>query len=206
MTHTHLLYCAAAFASATGGPLSLAMVTLPNSWRYAEVIDRPIMLDEYAATSVLPKLTKIPGAHFVKSSDLHKEIGALLKSLAPLEQDTIDVRLFGGLDSRIASLFDQGAKQAEVSCAIQLSAIDLDTARLEDFYSHCGGPERSSGHALVNAIGGAICDRNRSQPTAFHEASIHHFELLMGSKNAASYRAWARTGERGWAEANASTV
>lgn len=203
MNITHLLYCAATFASNAGGLLSLAMVIPANNWRYAEVIDRPESLDEHAQTVVLPKLTKIPGAQFVKSADLHAEVAEFITRMGLSPSDTLEIRCFAKQDHRLVAIMRQGAIQAGLaSGSISFGTADPAEEQLNDFYRHCGGAERACDHALVNAVGGALCDRNRQVPTNFHEGSIHHFELLMGSKNATSYRAWARATERAWLESH----
>ncbi len=200
MRPSTVLYCAADFESVDGGFLNLALTTCENNWFYAEVIDySPDKLDDQALKDVVPRLMKVPRARFLRHHDVPAELSQYLTDIGA---KSLEIRTMGEADPRLKALMIAASMDAGLISPPAFHQADIDPERFESFLRHCGGGERTAGHPLVRVTGAAICDQTRTAPTRFSDGSIHHFELLMGSKNAGSYRAWARNQEREWAESH----
>lgn len=189
-------YVVAKTASETSDTILSAALVHPEQgrWFYAEVVD----FDErscspHVVAEVLPKLRKIPGTRFVK----HERLGAeLLDWLTSNEYRSPGLQLpaFCGLDWRSLNLVSSAVDDAKGRDAVNVQLVTHlcrpNAAALSEFYQRCGGEKKVRHNALVDAVGLAICDPARAG--AINLAEIRHFEMLMGSKSAMSYRAWMR--------------
>jgi hypothetical protein len=194
-----VVYCSGAFSS--GSPLSLAMADPSGHWYYAEVIDLDMSAcDEFTVKNILPRMTKIPGAHFVKGDDLAASLATFLSTLEM--GDSLTVKTSPALDPALANVIRQAVEIANVAVPFKLVPVRQDYEMFERFQQHCGGPEKVRHHSLINVLGGILCDTSRNVPSTLSERPITHLELLMGSKNAMSYRAWTRASESAWRAAH----
>lgn len=195
MTHKAVIYCSATFTRPEGGdPMALAMVLPDGRWRYAEMIDFDLETFDVQTHDVfMPLMRRIPGTRFFKAGDLTLVVREFVDSLNLSPVDQIEFRVFrpaAALNDVIETAFKR------LKCKVFIKPAAVDQALYADFQRHCGGVDKTEGHALMEAVGAALCEVSRKSPTAFHEASIYHLELLLGSKNATSFRAWARAQER----------
>lgn len=193
MTKKFVVYCAVNFTRQSGRPVSLALVLPDGRWLYAEVLDFDLAeCDARTLEVLLPLMRRIPGTRFVKGDDLKALVIDSLRLWAPPGEE-IEVRYAATARSARNLL---GEMLQDFSPLMGIKGVALEGDRLLDFQRHCGGSEKTDGHALMDAIGAALCDLHREVPTSFHEAPIVHLELLLGSKSAMSFRAWARAQER----------
>lgn len=199
MTEKVVIYCSANFTRIEGGvPMALAMVLPDGRWQYAEVIDfDPAACDDQAREVFMPLMRRIPGTRFVKAADLARLVSEFIESLSLPIDDEIEIRVFRSSPA-LAEILAEASKIS--GRAMQIKPMAVNRTRYADFQRHCGGAEKTEGHALMESVGAALCQLSGDVPTAFHESPIYHLELLLGSKNATSYRAWARTQERGAAK------
>ena len=197
MSQKVVIYCSANFTQSEGGtPISLAMVHPGGRWVYAEAADiEPETCDERARDVCLPVLRRIPGTNFVQAEKMAEMGSKFISMLNPCEVEDVVIRTASPSLS-MHDFFFQVRKLTGQT--VRLQVVDVNQENFVDFLRHCGGVEKTEGHALLHAVATALCDVNREVPTSFHEASIFHLELLLGSKNATSYRAWARAMERHW--------
>lgn len=194
MTNKFVIYCAASFTAPSGSPIALAMVAPDGQWLHAEVLDFDLAdCDQRALDVHLPLMRRIPGTHFVRGANLATMLHDFVRALSKAGE--VEFR-FSALSEQTRDLLDR--LLVDLGRPSSLKPVHLDPAHFDDFQRHCGGVEKTDGHALIEAIGAALCDVHREIPTNFHDASIYHLELLLGSKNAMSYRAWARAEERRW--------
>lgn len=209
MTRVLDLYCAAAQSKPDGGVLSLGLVTLKGEWYYAEVIDYNLdECDDYARKNIIPRLMKIPHASFIRNALLPADVGEFVARTAGLSScsEVVIHMLPVGYEQEAAkAAFRQvpGVKQGRLKIEVK-PVGGLDLARFQDFHEHCGKGERTKEHSLINALGAMLCDTHRSKASSLAEVPIRHLELLMGSKNAMSYRAWVRSEEAAWRAAHAA--
>lgn len=177
--------------------MALAMVLPDGRWQYAEVVDfDAASCGDRARDVCAPLLRRIPGTRFVKAADLSHLVIEFIEALGLRLSDEVEVRI-PNPTQEMREIFLEAVRLSNRSMV--LKAIAVSRERFVEFQRHCGGAEKTDGHALMDAVGSAICEVNREIPTSFHEAPIFHLELLLGSKNAMSYRAWARAQERDWA-------
>jgi hypothetical protein len=179
--------------------VSAALVhPVDGCWFYAEVVDfASADCSEFVISSVLPKLRKIPGTRFVNRADLGSE---LLKWLMCVTGGTVEsgkalpAIALRASETRGANLINlqlhQAASAGGIEVDVSTKMCRVDPAALDDFYQHCGGELKVRHNGLVDAVGLTICDVARVEPVNLSE--IRHFEFLMGSKSAMSYRAWMR--------------
>lgn len=190
------IYCETNFTTRAGGaPLSLALVCPDGSWMYAEVIDHGEDCDEFARLHVLPRFRRIPGTRFVRANGLAESARDFVQARSAKGLTSFEVRLardLPGTRSLVQQIFALAKRDHEIV------PMTVNGDLFEEFQKHCGGASRVQGHALLGAMGAALSEGQEGvvAPTSFHTASISHLELLLGSKNAVSFRAWARGRER----------
>lgn len=205
MTHKAVIYCSATFTRTEGGdPMALAMVLPDGRWQYAEVIDfDPDTFDAQAHDVFMPLMRRIPGTRFLKASDLTLMVSEFVEPLKLPTSAQLEFRVL-----RPAQALNDILEKAcgRLKREVLVKPVAFDRALYVDFQRHCGGAEKTEGHALMESVGAALCEVNRDTPTSFHEAPIYHLELLLGSKSAASFRAWARSQERAGAKAASASV
>ena len=195
MTHKAVIYCSATFTRPQGGgPMALAMALPDGRWQYAEVIDfDPGTFDVQAHEVFMPLMRRIPGTRFLRADDLALAVSEFVESLALPAAAKVEFRVFRP-SAALNDILQRAFKHLKQEVLIKPVAIDK--ALYADFQRHCGGFDKTEGHALMEAVGSALCEVNRDVSTSFHDAPIYHLELLLGSKNATSFRAWARAQER----------
>lgn len=195
MTNKFVIYCAVNFSRPAGTPVSLALVLPDGQWLYAEVLDFDLAeCDARALQIYLPLMRRIPGTRFVKAGDLQSLVCEFVKRVERSGEE-VEIR-YAATSTDTRNLL--GGVLPGVASPACIKAVTLNQDRFTELQRHSGGPEKTEGHALIDAIGTALCDIHREIPTGFHEAPIIHLELLLGSKNAMSFRAWARGQEREW--------
>jgi hypothetical protein len=176
--------------------ISVALVMPTGRWFYAEVTDfQKADCAKDVLAQVVPRLTKVPGTVFVKREDLGKAILEWLSATAEggaAKGGPLPRFMFRG-QRRMdwVSLCDI-LKRAEGAPG-RFSLRKPNPQTLNVFTAHCGGVAKAGHHALMDAIGLAVCDEQRTEPLDFEK--ISHLELLLGTKGAMTYRAWVRRHE-----------
>ncbi len=207
MTTLPLIYATGVYANLTepDAVLGVALVGTSGAWRYIETVDvEAHRLDEFARERFVPRMKKLPFGKFVRSNTLT----SCLREAADSMGWTIDQPLhtLGPLealrDARLNNLLQQSLGESGANRSLSITEVQVDSEVFNEFIERSGG-ERVRHHPLVRAIGAALCDPGRTVPTNFQSLTLHHFELLMGSKNALSFRAWVRNQERRWASEHA---
>lgn len=206
MTSMPLLYVASVHANLTepDAVLGVALVSTGGVWRYIETVDvDETRLDDFARERVVPRMKKLPFGKFVRSIDLVSSLGQAAASIGWTAAQPL--RTLAPMDDRLGILLHQALGDRVVNAGPNIAEVQADRNLFDEFIERSGG-DRVRHHPLVRAIGTALCDRSRGVPTNFQSMSVHQFELLMGSKNALSFRAWVRTQERQWIAEQASAV
>ncbi len=206
MTSMPLLYVASVHANLTepDAVLGVALVSTGGVWRYIETVDvDETRLDDFARERVVPRMKKLPFGKFVRSIDLVAGLGQAAASMCWTAAQPL--RTLAPMDTRLSTLLHQALGEPRANVELNIAEVQADRDLFNEFIERSGG-ERVRHHPLVRAIGTALCDRGRRVPTNFQSLSVHHFELLMGSKNALSFRAWVRNQERQWIAEQASAM
>jgi len=195
MQKKSIIYCAANLVSLASAPLTLALVLSDARWHYIEIINQEVEPgDEDIRSYVMPKLMRVPGTRFIRGADLALDLAEFFRQLG--KTDAVEFRFLRGNAQTVTEPLAKALAAAFIRTPATFVDVDVAQADFDSFQRHCGGVDRVRRHALTDAIGAALCDLNSPEPTKFHLASIHHLELLLGSKNATSFRAWARSRER----------
>ena len=182
-----------------GGPLSLALVHPDGRWFYAEPTDIVVESGEAEARS-RARLRSVPGTTFSTLACLDEHVAIYLDQVVPSGSIVLEIAHAGSLEETQAhQMLASAVSKSCNALTLKLKKVDTDSTLLADLRAHCGGDERVQDHALINAMSLALC--NKSQVTDFFSQPFHRLEMLLGSKNAMSLRAWVREHERGVREA-----
>lgn len=155
-----------------------------QAWSYIEQMDPPGAVSVEGVRTWVDELRKVPRTLFVKSErellDLAlTEVGRLCKLL--------------GDDGRTAVplLRVDGNSELAASLGLQASNVQVRPAVARQFCEQSNGGRRvTRQHALLQALELAVSDGKARHPLLIEE--ITRFELLLGTKNAQSMRAWLR--------------
>lgn len=184
MPHSSVLYADAKFTHRTDGALlSFAMIDLSGRWFYSEIADVSVDCDPWVQANVVDKLRRIPRTKFLHAADLP---ACLAEWIAAPDGGMVRVKV--GSEEIRSSI------RPYLPAAVSIEVSAVDDEELAEYYAHSGGQSRVQHNALVDVIGVAVCDKHRKE--LFHCKEIQHLELLLGSKNAMSYRAWIRKHEQ----------
>jgi hypothetical protein len=190
-----ILYFDARLAKA-GAVVSLALAGLQGKWFYAEAVDAPIGDGEPELERAAKHLRKVPGTTFVKRETLaptvQKWLAIQAQPAGELAECIVEVRS-DDLDLARTLLPLLAADGSQICRGVEIVIRRAPVKLRDDFIKHCGGPGKVVPHSLVGAVSLAVCDPCREEPMQSY--NIHNFELLMGFKNAMSYRAWVRRHE-----------
>lgn len=188
------LYCAANFVR--DGLLSLGLVHPDGRWFYTESTDVSLQeSEEHARLNWLPRMKKVPGTYFAPKADVADGIAMYFDQVLEAGVTSLNIVIYNlPAIAEVMDVLSIAASKCRHPLELQFVVAQVDQAHLEDLLDHCGGAQRVSGHALINSMAAALCDD--SQRTEFFRRPIHRLEMLMGSKNALSFRAWVRERER----------
>jgi hypothetical protein len=196
------VYCAVNLVR--GGPLSLALVHPDGRWLYAEPTDIAVEPSEAEARS-RARLRSVPGTTFSTLACLDEHVALFLDQVLPSGTIVLEVAHDGSAeDSPALRVLASAASKSCHALSLKLKQAVTDPNSLADFRAHCGGEDRIQSHALINAISLALC--STQELTDFFSQPFHRLEMLLGSKNAMSLRAWVREHERGLRQALALKV
>lgn len=175
--------------------LSLAMASPDGEWFYAEVTDIDAgRCSRHARENTFAQMRKVTETVFVKSANLRSAVASWLTRVAPAQGSSIEIRCAPGESVNGAALRELLAGHDELAARLVDAACEVDQAALEQGISRCGGAAKVGASSIVRAVLAAVCDRARQEPLgALH---TRRFELLMGTRNATSLRAWIRRYER----------
>ncbi len=185
------LYVAAQEESPQSGRLlSLAAASPAGAWFYAEVTDFDVsQCSQDVRECVIPKLRKVTDTAFVKAGRLGPVFANWLARNAPCDAGGIEIRALPTEPVDVASLrvLLQGHEPAN---RLEAGVIEVNHAAMELGLMRCGGRERAGSSAIIRAVLAAVCDQGRQEPVG--ALNTRRFELLIGTRNATSLRAWIR--------------
>lgn len=156
-----------------------------QAWEYIELIDPRFKLDPSGARPAWAHdLRKVPRTVFAHTE---AELFAAV--------DTVKDGLLGRLPAAAGAREVIYRVSAMAAFAERLvgqcrRVTGPDDALASEFTQRCNGKRAGRPHALVDALQLAVSDQERRQPLLIEE--ITRFELLLGTKNAQSMRAWLR--------------
>lgn len=190
---TPSVYCAVNLVR--GGPLSLALVHPDGRWFYAEPTDIAVESGEAEARS-RARLRSVPGTTFSTLACLEEHVAIFLDQVVPSGSIVLEIAHDGSLEETQAhQMLASAVSKSCHALILKLKKVDADPTLLADLRAHCGGEERIQSHALISAMSLALC--STEELTDFFSQPFHRLEMLLGSKNAMSLRAWIREHERG---------
>ncbi|MDF2461867.1 MAG: hypothetical protein K0Q43_102 [Ramlibacter sp.] len=172
---------------ASGQWISVALVAPQvQAWTYLEQMEPPGALLPHGEQPKgwVAELRKVPRAHFVKSER------ELLDAAAA---EVARISLMGCGDGIAAAPMLRVALDSDLATALGVpgSGVQVRSGLARKFLEHSNGGRRlSRQHALLYALELAACDGQARHPLAIED--ITRFELLLGTKNAQSMRAWLR--------------
>ena len=135
-------------------------------------------------------MRKVTETVFVRSADLADALARWITENTEVEGGAIEVRTLDNEEQGAELL--RGVLQGYDAVGARLTdgPCDTDPELFELGLARCGGWSKVGGNAMIRAVLAAVCDRNRKEPIgALH---TRRFELLMGTRNATSLRAWIR--------------
>jgi len=155
-----------------------------HEWIYIEQIDPPMPVAD--RPSWARELRKIPRAQFAKGEtellETARATVATFTRLAARSADSVPhAVLRTGPNERPADVLG-GAFATEPAVVCRKEA--------DEFWLKCGGKDSSRQHALLVALELAASDSARTHAVMVED--IARLELLLGTKNAQSMRAWLR--------------
>lgn len=191
------LYISAKYINSTksfDSVLSVGISATNGPWYYAEILGhKPDDVEPEIMESVFPHLMKISGTKFLPLKNVKSRVASWIDEISMDGNRPIVVR-YASDSGSIAAEFIRDSIPGGIQFSIEERLIN--STLYAEFVKKCGGEARVGEHSLVESLGYALCDLNRVERVSIHENSITHLELLMGSKNSTSYRAWARSVEK----------
>jgi hypothetical protein len=188
---TQFLYAAALTLPSSTQIVSAALVRPGGPWFYAETVDLHAFAEQGEA--VTRKLRAVPGTTFVAGADLGAEMLAWIeRTRAPgrSQQIRVDSELVRmELEPVVSGAYADACRDQPPRWGL----CKCSRTTLAQFYERTGSNKRDLRHSLVDALASAYCDLMRTQP--MDTESIAHLELVLGTKGALGYRAWARRHE-----------
>ncbi|HWS26710.1 MAG TPA: hypothetical protein VN259_09100 [Xanthomonadales bacterium] len=175
--------------------LSMAIVSPGGQWFYVEVTDVDASVcSQRAREHTLAQMRKVTETLFVKSVNLRSAVAAWLVRNSPENGASIEVRSVQGEPVDVGSLRKLLQGHEDLSERLVGATCSVDAQAFEQGIARCGGRAKVGASAIVRAVLAAVCDQARRDPMgALH---TQRFELLMGTRNATSLRAWIRRYER----------
>lgn len=192
MNQRTLYVAAEETAHQSGRLVSLAAASPSGAWFYAEVTDIDgARCSQRVRDCVIPQLRKVTDTVFVKSVNLGSAFAGWIAQHAPGD---IEIRAL--CDEAVHASFLRDLLMGQGVAASRLSAgeCEVDHAAFEIGLARCGGEPKVGGSAIIRAVLTAVCDKRRQEPIG--TLNTRRFELLMGTRNATSLRAWIRRHER----------
>lgn len=175
--------------------VSVALQQASGRWFYAEAADVDVsrIPDEDQRARLEARLRCVPDTTFVQQASIGAELLRFVQR----------VRGSGELTIRVGSELTRKILQPMLAAAAASAGEDVtmvtwrmcrySNTALDAFYKKSGWRRHAFEHSLVDALGLAICDLDRSEPMDVER--IHHLEMVLGTKGAAGYRAWGRQHE-----------
>lgn len=154
-----------------------------QAWIYIEQID-PHLPAGQARPAWSDELRKIPRARFARSESELLElargtVAEFVERAANLSGTPVDAVLRLG-----------EADMLSEALGVHSTVVSTSQAALEEFWLKCGAREANRAHGLLVAMGLAASDTESRYPLQLDD--ISRLELLLGTKNAQSMRAWLR--------------
>jgi len=192
----HTLYVAAEeMAPQSGRLVSLAAVCPSGEWFYAEVTDiEGEECSQFVRDCVLPQLRKVTETTFVKSGGLGAALARWIERWAASDDGEIEIRTQDAEVLDVPLLRELLRGHTELGGRLRAGQCSVDRVTLERGLARCGGPSKVGGSAIIRAVLAAVCDESRQAPIG--ALGTRRFELLMGTRNATSLRAWIRRHEQ----------
>lgn len=181
-----------------GEVVSVAFAHPAGRWFYAEVVDLPLEnYSQHEKDEICSKLRCVAGTTFVTRETLGQHMCEWLAAMGQGAHQVLRVETH--FAHRVLSpILERGCAATGKSVQVDWSICRFSNATLNEFYAKSGSSRRDRGqrkgsHSLIDALGIAFCDLDRTIPMDL--ADVRHLEMVMGSKGAMGYRAWGRRHE-----------
>lgn len=200
---TRTTFYAAVQLLADGQLASVAMHRPSSTWFYAELADVDLSgLPDKERASVLSMLQRVPGTSFLTRDTLPAAIREWVLSTGSDAQTARTEK--PEVAKVLQPLFEQAwAEAGDAAPPVRWTICRYNHSLRQQFYTKCNGFRRAGQpaqplriqHALVDALGLALCDLDRTSPMDLPPQCLQHLHMVLSTKGAASLRAWCHNVE-----------